>query len=136
MLLELENTGSHGYLLDMRSLPHPERDQIEIANVLDALSDPTRLAIVVALSERPIEAPEMRCGSFDELGSKSNLTYHFAKLREAGVTRARLDGTARYISLRRDDLDVLFPGLLDAVIRGAQRRGGLPDLFHADELSG
>jgi DNA-binding transcriptional ArsR family regulator len=119
----------------MRTLPHPDRDQIDVANVLDALSDPTRLAIVVTLAHRPADAPELRCGSFDELGSKSNLTYHFAKLREAGVTRSRLDGTLRYISLRRDDLDLLFPGLLDAIIRAAEKRNGLVGLLPADEFS-
>ena len=30
-----------------------------------------------------------RCGSFTELASPSLLSYHFAKLREAGVTRVR-----------------------------------------------
>jgi hypothetical protein len=33
---------------------------------------------------------EMRCGEFNTLGGKSNLAYHFAKLREAGLVRTRI----------------------------------------------
>jgi hypothetical protein len=37
-------------------------------------------------------------------------------LREAGLTNTRLDGTQRHVSLRRDDLEHRFPGLLGAVL--------------------
>lgn len=103
----------------MRYLPHPTREQIELPHVLEALSDPTRLAIVVDLAQQEAEW-EARCGEFVHLGSKTNLTYHFAKLRAAGVTHARAEGTSRFISLRRDDLDARFPGLLDTVIKSAR----------------
>jgi DNA-binding transcriptional ArsR family regulator len=93
-------------------LPHPEAEQIELSLVLAALSDPTRLSIVRQLAEDG----ETMCRRL-EYGSKSNLSYHFAKLREAGVTRTRVEGTARYISLRRDDLEARFPGLLESIIR-------------------
>lgn len=103
----------------MRYLPHPIRDRIELSAVLEALSDPTRLAIVVGLADQKTEW-EARCGEFVHLGSKTNLAYHFAKLRAAGVTHARAEGTSRFISLRRDDLDGRFPGLLDTVIKSAR----------------
>ena len=32
-----------------------------------------------------------------------------------GVTRTRAEGTQRFISLRRDDLDERFPGLVDVL---------------------
>jgi len=100
-------------------LPHPPSGQIELAAVLEALSDPTRLGIVLELADRKTEW-EARCGEFSHLGSKTNLTYHFAKLRAAGVTHARAEGTSRFISLRREDLDARFPGLLDTVIKAAR----------------
>ena len=103
----------------MSYLPHPPSDQIELAAVLEALSDPTRLGIVVDLADLKTEW-EARCGEFSHLGSKTNLTYHFAKLRAAGVTHARAEGTSRFISLRREDLDARFPGLLDTVIKAAR----------------
>ncbi|GAA1626318.1 hypothetical protein GCM10009733_023810 [Nonomuraea maheshkhaliensis] len=37
-------------------------------------------------------------------------------LREAGVIQVRVRGSQRILSLRRDDLDTCFPGLLDAVL--------------------
>lgn len=107
-----------------KTLPHPDVDTIDVATVFAALSDPTRLAICLSLAENDGEA---RCSSFNYLCAAPNLTYHFARLREAGVTRTRLQGTSRHISLRRDDLDKRFPGLLDAVLDAARRsRGSLP----------
>ena len=117
----------------MRYLPHPSRERIELAAVLDALSDPTRLAIVVDLARREDEW-EARCGAFNHLASKTNLTYHFAKLREAGITHARAEGTSRFISLRREDLDARFPGLLDTIITAARAAAPKPPspLKHAE----
>ncbi|MEK8109129.1 hypothetical protein NKG94_39015 [Micromonospora sp. M12] len=43
-------------------------------------------------------------------------------LREAGLTRTRAAGTSRLVRLRRDELDKLYPGLLDAVLVPAHRR--------------
>jgi DNA-binding transcriptional ArsR family regulator len=57
-----------------------------------------------------------------EIGlSKATLSHHFRVLREAGVVRTRLDGRKRLLSLRADDLNAQFPGLLDAVL--AAKRG-------------
>jgi hypothetical protein len=50
--------------------------------------------------------------------SKSTCTHHFRVLREAGVVRQQPDGTARLNTLRREDLDARFPGLLDAILDG------------------
>jgi hypothetical protein len=38
------------------------------------------------------------------------------------VTTTHVDGTRRYNTLRRDDLDARFPGLLDAVLSAADDR--------------
>jgi len=48
--------------------------------------------------------------------TKSTLTHHLRTLREAGIIMGRQQGTARYNSLRRNDLDELFPGLLQGVL--------------------
>ena len=50
----------------------------------------------------------------------STLSYHLRLLREAGVTRTRAEGTERHVSLRRDDLERLYPGLLDVARREAR----------------
>jgi DNA-binding transcriptional ArsR family regulator len=95
------------------TLHHPARRDLEMASVLHALSDPHRLQIVRRLAS---EGEPCRCGNFDLDVTKSTLTHHFRVLREAGVIEQRRDGTARLNSLRREDLDERFPGLLDAVL--------------------
>ncbi len=97
------------------SLHHPGKDEIELVAVLHALSDPMRLRIVVSLAtgdHRP-------CGSFDLPVTKSTCTHHFKVLRESGVIRQRLEGTTRLNSLRYEELEQRFPGLLEAVLRAA-----------------
>lgn len=100
---------------------HPAREQIELPMVLDCLSDPIRLAIVYQLAQQERVGSELRCGDFNGLGGKSNLAYHFAKLRECGLMLTRVAGTNRFMRLRREDLDARFPGLLDAVLNSAAK---------------
>ena len=80
--------------------------------MLHALSDPARLQIVRQLSIRD----ECTCGTFDLGLSKATLSHHFRVLRESGVVRTRPEGRTRMLSLRKDELDDRFPGLLDAVL--------------------
>ncbi len=99
------------------SLFHPSTDQIDLATVLAVLGDQTRLSIVGYLARN--EGVQINCSRFLDLGSKTNVSYHLAKLREAGVTQTEVSGTSRLISLRRADLDQRFPGLLDSIIASA-----------------
>ncbi|MFI6027930.1 ArsR/SmtB family transcription factor [Amycolatopsis magusensis] len=94
---------------------YPERDEIRIESVLHALADPVRLRIVRQLAAA--ETGEIACGNLDVTVSKSTLTHHLRTLREAGVIMGRQQGTARYNSLRLEDLDALFPGLLNGILR-------------------
>jgi DNA-binding transcriptional ArsR family regulator len=94
-------------------LYHPPREDLELAAVLHALSDPQRLQVVRELSLDPTPRP---CGSFELGVSKSTCTHHFRVLREAGVITQHALGTSKLTTLRRDDLDERFPGLLDAVL--------------------
>ncbi len=95
------------------SLYHPAREDLELTAVLHALSDTQRLRIVRELS---VDPTPRSCGSFDLGVSKSTCTHHFRVLREAGVIAQQEVGTSKLTSLRRDDLDECFPGLLDAVL--------------------
>jgi DNA-binding transcriptional ArsR family regulator len=95
------------------SLYHPAREDLELTAVLHALSDAQRLRIVRELS---VDPTPRSCGSFDLGVSKSTCTHHFRVLREAGVIAQQEVGTSKLSSLRRDDLDECFPGLLDAVL--------------------
>ncbi|MBZ9937084.1 ArsR family transcriptional regulator [Mesorhizobium sp. BR1-1-16] len=101
-----------------KELLHPDIDQIDLSAVLDALSDPTRREIVAHLTE----VGEDSCGSMNPFSSKTNLTYHLARLREAGVTRTRIDGARRLISVRAGDIEQRFPGLLPAVLTAVRAK--------------
>ncbi len=108
------------------TLHHPAADELELSAVLHALSDPQRLRIVQLLAD---EHPNPRpCGTFGLAVSKSTLTHHFRVLREAGVIQQQADGTAKLNSLRRDDLERRFPGLLAAVLQSAPDTAPRPAL--------
>ncbi|HWF56004.1 MAG TPA: helix-turn-helix transcriptional regulator, partial [Solirubrobacteraceae bacterium] len=64
-------------------LGHPAADEIELAAVLHALSDPLRLQVVSMLAD----GGERSCSSFGLPVVKSTCTHHFRVLREAGVIR-------------------------------------------------
>ncbi len=96
------------------AIEHPAREEIQLPAVLHALSDPIRLKIVAALDSRPDGCPS---GAFDVPVTKSTCTHHFRVLREAGILHQKPEGTARMNTLRREDLDARFPGLLDTILR-------------------
>ncbi|AVZ71682.1 transcriptional regulator [Streptomyces lunaelactis] len=99
-----------------RVLAHPTRQELRLENVLHALSDPMRLRVVRDLA---VAEDDLSCSFFDLPVTKSTTTHHFRVLRENGVIRQTYQGTAKMNGLRRDDLDALFPGLLDSVLGAA-----------------
>jgi DNA-binding transcriptional ArsR family regulator len=98
-------------------IAHPERAEFELSAVLHALSDPVRLKIVAALADA---GGEWSCASFDVPVTKSTCTHHFKVLREAGVIHQHQRGTSRLNTLRSEDLEARFPGLLDSVLNAAR----------------
>ncbi|AJY75122.1 ArsR family transcriptional regulator [Paenibacillus beijingensis] len=97
----------------MRKPYQPSTNDIKLPSVLHALSDPRRLQIVQRLNENV----EQNCMIYHELGMpKSTLTHHLKVLREAGVTKLRIDGTQHFYSLRLDELESLFPGVVTSIL--------------------
>jgi DNA-binding transcriptional ArsR family regulator len=96
----------------MRALRYPKTEDIELTRVLYALSDPVRLEVVRRLAQEGTAS----CAALDCGRPKSSMSHHFRVLRDSGVVRTRTDGTAHLNELRRDELDRLFPGLLDSVL--------------------
>ena len=94
----------------------PDQTQLELVTVLAALADPVRLAYVREVARR---GPWVRCGEvLADTGytiSKSTLSHHLRVLREAGLTSTRVEGARRFVSLRLDDVEARFPGLLASV---------------------
>lgn len=85
---------------------------LHLSEVLDALSDPTRRQILLQLAEK-----DFCCGSFDSLGPKTRLTYHFNRLRQAGLIKSTRDGRYLILTLRRKAIDSAYPGLLKSILR-------------------
>ncbi|MCG8365524.1 MAG: helix-turn-helix domain-containing protein [Pseudanabaenales cyanobacterium] len=101
----------------MRPVYHPDRKDITLAGVLYALGDPIRLEIVKLLAEKG----ELTCAAFDLSVAKSTMSHHFKLLREAGILYCRKQGTQHLNSLRGEDLEARFPGLLESVLESAER---------------
>ena len=94
---------------------HPATESLELATIMRALGDPSRLEIVQLLGDGRTRI----CNDIAaEVGlPTSTCSYHLRLLREAGVTRARASGTQRLVSLRTDELEDRFPGLVGVLTR-------------------
>ena len=101
--------------VQVQKIPHPDVAAIDLATVMRTVGDPVRLAIVRELAD----GREQACSALQAtLGIPASTgSYHLRLLREAGVTRTRAEGTQRFISLRSEDLERRFPGLLDVLTR-------------------
>jgi DNA-binding transcriptional ArsR family regulator len=98
-----------------RDLPHPDLADVELTAVLFALSDPARLELVRLIAREGAQ-PVANCQVVDPDAPKSTFSHHLKTMREAGLIRNEPSGRQRMISLRRDELDHRFPGLLDSVL--------------------
>lgn len=99
---------------DVGSLAGPAVEELDLVEVLQALGDPVRLQIVRFLAEAD---GAVACHAIPIPVSKSTGSHHLKVLRDAGIVTAHVDGTRKYHTLRRDDLEARFPGLLDSVLR-------------------
>ncbi|MCT2590959.1 helix-turn-helix domain-containing protein [Streptomyces sp. N2-109] len=96
----------------MRSLTQPDATDLDLVAVLHALSDPVRLELVRLMAS----GGEVSCSPEHLDIPRSTLSSHWRILREAGLTWTRPEGKARYMTLRRDDLEARFPGVLTAIL--------------------
>jgi DNA-binding transcriptional ArsR family regulator len=105
--------------MSIREIRHPATADLDLATILRAAGDPVRLAVVRLLADdRERTCTELRV-TLDM--PASTLSYHLRLLREAGITRSRPAGTERHVSLRRDDLERRYPGLVDVLVSGATK---------------
>lgn len=107
------------YISGMTRFTHPNLNDVPLASILHALSDPARLDIVYSLdADAKAKGEGLSCGCAAPEGlPRATLSNHFAILRNAGLVEARKQGTMVIHSLRRAEIDARFPGLLDAVLR-------------------
>jgi len=95
----------------------PVAPVVPLESVLKSLADPLRLSIVRQLLAA--EGGEIACGGFEHCLTKATFSHHIAILEKAGLVDGRPDGTRRLISLRREDVERDFPGLLALVGKGS-----------------
>ncbi len=103
----------------MRTLLHPTCEDLSLPDILYALGDPLRLSIVGQLA---VATEGISCQHLvvDKV-AKSTQSHHFKVLREAGLIRMTPQGRRVLVSLRREDLEVRFPGLLEAILQTYNR---------------
>lgn len=97
----------------MRELFHPNIDQLNLSTILHALGDPIRLNIIKNLAHNH----ETTCACCNIDLPKSALSHHFRVLRESGLIKVRIEGKQRFLSIRYDELEERFPGLLDVIMK-------------------
>jgi DNA-binding transcriptional ArsR family regulator len=101
----------------MTHFVHPAKEEISLAGVLGALSDPMRLKIL-----RKLLARRDGCLSCSEAApcpdmAKSTLSHHFRILRDAGLIRTTKQGVENRNSVRLAEVNERFPGLLKAILK-------------------
>lgn len=97
-----------------RKFNHPLIREITIDHVLYALSDPARRYIVGKLASHH----NMNCSkSCSEKMSPSTISFHHKILRENGLIKSEKIGVEVINTLRKDEIDKKFPGLLDSILK-------------------
>jgi DNA-binding transcriptional ArsR family regulator len=107
----------------VKNYSHPAMSAIHLHAVMQALSDPCRIAIVRELlgaNGRALACIEVRLPI-----SKATRSHHFEVLRAAGIIYTEMQGTKCMTSLRRAELNKHFPGLLKLVAAGNSKAGDI-----------
>lgn len=100
-----------------RMLPQPTTDSIDLATVLSALADPVRLAIMRALDRQPEPVSCSLLAEFSGIEvTPPTMSHHWKTLRAAGLTSTEVVGRTRIVTIRSEDLEQRFPGLLRSVL--------------------
>lgn len=97
----------------MRQYRHPEMSQIELTDIMYAMSDPARLDIVRKLANKKA----MTCGELNADRPKSSMSHHFKILRDSGVIETQIEGTEHMNTLRYAELEKKFPGLFKSILK-------------------
>ena len=103
-------------LSKVKVVSHPGVQDLDLAKVLQALSDPVRLVLVGMLAaERDLSCNALCLGR-----PKSSMSHHFKIMIEAGLLRVDIAGNTHRNNLRLNDLESRFPGLMLSVLRACE----------------
>jgi DNA-binding transcriptional ArsR family regulator len=97
---------------------HPDLKDVSLDAVLAALADPDRRAIVRALaSDKACDGKGLSCSAAAPVHlPKGTMSAHYARLRAAGLVRATRKGVEVIHTLRCDEVNARFPGVLPAIL--------------------
>ena len=97
----------------MRILFHPTKEQFQLSRIFQALSDPIRLEILRKLDKRI----KCACHELDIDLPNPRLSHHYRVLRESGLIHVSVQGKFHYLSIRKEELEEVFPGLMDSILQ-------------------
>ncbi|MDO7907736.1 metalloregulator ArsR/SmtB family transcription factor [Paenibacillus sp. JX-17] len=101
----------------MKTPTIPLVSALSLTAVCNALGDPVRMKIAHCLAR----SGEKNCSAFEvDHISKSTLSHHIKILREAGLIQPRIEGKQHFYSLRKDDLNQRFPGLVELILSASE----------------
>lgn len=88
-----------------------EIDYTHLANLLKVLAEPNRLKIIKLLADAD---HELTCGQISTQLAVSNSTvsYHFKAMRQAGLTKTRVQGNTKFLSLNQATFQKYLPNFL------------------------
>lgn len=99
---------------------HPPTDALTLPAVLGALADPMRLKIVKRLlAEQGCSTSCAGATPCPDM-AKSTLSHHFRILREAGLVHTVKRGVEHRNTMRCEDIETRFPGLLNSIMACAK----------------
>ena len=101
-----------GYSVKVKVVAHPLVQDLDLAKVLQALSDPLRLELVRLLAAEK----DLSCSALCLGRPKSSMSHHFKIMIEAGLLRVGVEGNTHHNNLRLEDLENRFPGLMPSVL--------------------
>lgn len=102
-----------------RPFVHPAIEDIRLESVLYALADPVRLGIIKTLADG--NCP-MNCSTAAPPSlPKSTQSHHYQVLREAGLIRSERRGTEVVNTLRCQEIETRFPGVVASVLKAAAK---------------
>jgi DNA-binding transcriptional ArsR family regulator len=110
-----------------RPLTHPHIDDVTVAGILHALSDPVRLGIVHKLLKTPAGMNCTETTSKLKLAMpKSTCSQHYRILREAGLIVCERRGVDLSSRVRAAELEARFPGLLGSILKSYKKETARP----------
>lgn len=95
-----------------RAFLHPAAKDLTIDGLLYALSDPIRRGIVAKL----LSCESASCSQVCTEVAPSTISFHYKVLRESGLIRSEKKGVEVISSVRKEEVDKRFPGLLESIL--------------------